>query len=658
MSFTVSSIFTAVDKFSSPVKNMSSNVQKFAQRAEIGISRAERSFRRLTPAIGGVTRQLLSFASAAAIGALIFSSISFSFGAIKDAETNLASLQAITGVSNDTFKEFQIQINAVARETKKSSVEIAKAFEVVGSAKPELLKDAVALAEVTKASVILSKATREDLTVSTKSLTGTLNQFNLSADQSMRVINALSAGSQAGAAAVPLISEAIDKFGTAANSLNISVEESIGLIETLAEKELKGAEAGTKIRNVLLKLATAKALPKEAIVQLEKFGVNTDIVSNKSLSLKERLTELSKIQDDATALTKVFGKENFIAGQVILQNVDKVESFTKAVTGTNTALEQERINSDTLSVAITELQAAWINIITGNKKVTGSLNIVKNILQFVASNLSDIVGIISLVIGAWLAMKTALFIARTGLTAYNVILGVSMLLQGKSALALRSNAIALNAFTIAAKIATVATGAFNLIMSLNPIVATVIAIIALIGVITLVVKKWNEWGAAVSFILGPIGFVISLVQSFRRNWDNIADAFKTEGIIGGLKAIGITILDAVLMPLQQVFELLSNIPLVGKFAQIAVDKLQGFREDLGVNLVTNEAGEKFASPVIGEETKEVISPQATAEQARTDRFEITENQKTQITIKDETGKAEIESDNNITPVVVTPTFAF
>ena len=642
--FVVPSIFTAIDKFSSPVKKMATNVDRFAKRAETGLARAERGFRKLTPSIGSTGKQLLQFASAAAISAAILGGISFSTKALVEYESNLASLQAITGVSDQVFAGFKVQIGEVARSTKRSAVEIAGAFEIVGSAKPELLADAAALGAVTEAAIILSKATKEDLGVSARSLTGILNQFGLAAEESTIIINALAAGSKAGAAAVPLISQAIDKFGTAAASLNISVEESVGLVETLAEKSIFGAEAGTNLRNILLKMATVKALPKDALVQLEKFGVNTDIVSDSSLSLSVRLRELSKIQDDATALTKVFGKENFIAGQILLQNVDKVDSFTKAVTGTNVALEQADLNSNTFSNRLEELQNAWVNIITQNESANGLLGAFKNLLVFAADNLATIVKWILITVGAFVAMKLILLISRAALTAYNIVLGISAVIQGKSGIALRSNTIALKAYAFAARIVTVAQMAWNLAMSLNPIGLIIIGILALIALVTVIINKWNTWGAALSIFLGPLGLIISLIQSFRRNWDAIMQAFKTEGILAGFKKIGAVILDAVLMPLQQVFQLLSNIPGLGDFARSAIAGIEEFRKDLGVNVTTDESG------------KPIINASAGTEQARTERFEKTENQNVGITIKDETGKAEIDTGSGLIPVKIEPTF--
>ena len=73
-------------------------------------------------------------------------------------------------------------------------------------------------------------------------------------------------------------------------------------------------------------------MPKEAQKQLAKFGVNLDVVTNKSLPLAERLKEFSKIGNDATAMVKVFGKENQGAGAILLNNIPALKRWYKMLT--------------------------------------------------------------------------------------------------------------------------------------------------------------------------------------------------------------------------------------------------------------------------------------------------------------------------------------
>jgi hypothetical protein len=63
----------------------------------------------------------------------------------------------------------------------------------------------------------------------------------------------------------------------------------------------------------------------------------------------------------------------------------------------------------------------------------------------------------------------------------------------------------------------------------------------------------------------------------------IKKAFKEEGIIGGLKAIGRVILDVLLKPIQTVLGLLSNIPGLSNLAAKGIASIQGIRDSLGVD---------------------------------------------------------------------------
>ena len=63
----------------------------------------------------------------------------------------------------------------------------------------------------------------------------------------------------------------------------------------------------------------------------------------------------------------------------------------------------------------------------------------------------------------------------------------------------------------------------------------------------------------------------------------VVKAFKTQGILGGLKAIGRVLLDAILMPVQQLLELLAKIPGMANLAGAGAQKIYELRQNLGVD---------------------------------------------------------------------------
>lgn len=287
-------------------------------------------------------------------------------GIVSEYEQSARDLSAITGASGQALEFLKQQAVELGVETTVGANQAVEAYKLIASAKPELLGNAEALAAVTKEAVALSEASGLELPTAATALTDALNQFSAPAEQAGRFINALAAGSKEGSAEIPQVVEALKAFGVQAASANVSIEESVGLIELLAEKGLKGAEAGTKIRNVFTKLSATDVLPKDAVARLEAAGVNVDVLSDKSVSLQTRLTELSKIQGDANALTSLFGAENQVAGQIILQNVDRYQELATAVEGTNTAYEQAETRTAGLKGETARLVNTIQAVIQGN----------------------------------------------------------------------------------------------------------------------------------------------------------------------------------------------------------------------------------------------------------------------------------------------------
>ena len=171
------------------------------------------------------------------------------------------------------------------------------------------------------------------------SLAGTINQFGLSANEAERVINVLAAGSKYGAAEIEELSQSFKVAGSAASVMGLTVEQSAGALEVLSKANLKGSEAGTALRNIILKLNT------ELGVDLSRTSLSTALDA-----LKPRLT-------DATYLSKIFGMENVAAAQYLIQNSSAVEEMTRKVTGTNVAQEQAAVRTDTTAHKMEILRA-------------------------------------------------------------------------------------------------------------------------------------------------------------------------------------------------------------------------------------------------------------------------------------------------------------
>lgn len=266
-----------------------------------------------------------------------------------DFENSSRTLSAITGADGAALEYLEVTAVRLSTTSTKSAKDFLEAMKLIASAKPELLKDKEGLAQVTEEALRLSKASGMDLPEAATKLTDALNQYGEPASAAAKYVDILAASAKYGAAEIPGITEALVEFGPIAKQSNVAFNESSAAIELFAEKGLKGAEAGTKMRNILLTLSAAKSLPAEALKQLEAYGVNIDILSDKHLSLEQRLTELSKIQGDANAMMAVFDKQNVVAGSIILQNIPRYAQLAEQVKEVGVANAQASTNTATLT---------------------------------------------------------------------------------------------------------------------------------------------------------------------------------------------------------------------------------------------------------------------------------------------------------------------
>jgi hypothetical protein len=159
---------------------------------------------------------------------------------------------------------------------------------------------------------------------------------------------------------------------------------------------------------------------------------------------------------------------------------------------------------------------------------------------------------------------------------------------------------------VATKAITAAQWLWNAAMTANPIGLIIVGIAAMIALLVVAVKNWNEWGAALAIFLGPLGLTISLIQAFRRNWELISEAFKTDGMVAGIKMIGITLLDVVLMPLQQILEIISKVT-GADWAKTAADNVNKFRSSIGTNLGNESQGPTLETGNPAQNRAEMIS---------------------------------------------------
>lgn len=377
-----------------------------------------------------------------ATGAATLTGVSMALNTLRNnrdsKESSQAELKALTGLDDSSIQWLTEQAEKLSTtmdesglRIRQSSDEILQAYMLIGSKKPELLKDKEALNAVTIEAMRLAAAAKIDLKDAVTATTVSLNMYGESADQAARYVNVLAAGSKEGAADVSAQAAAIKNAGVAASGAGVSIEQLQGTIQMLAEKGLEAEPAGTALRKFFLVLQTGP-----------------DETNPKVVGLQAALENLNKKSLSAAQIQTMFGEEAYSAATILIDNADKVRQYTKAVTDTNIAMEQAAINSDTNEAKMAQyrnsIKEAGIELM---ERLNPSLSLLTGWTTKIIVALPKLID--------WFIKYKGIIITSTAaITAYTVTVNAST--------------IATKLYETWTKLATVATRGFNTVLKANP----------------------------------------------------------------------------------------------------------------------------------------------------------------------------------------------
>lgn len=409
-----------------------------------------------------------------------------------DKEESQDNLKALTGLDDDSIAWLTQQaevlsttMDASGLRVKQSSQEILDAYTLVGSAKPELLSNKEALNAVTVETMRLSTAAKMDLKEAVDAVTLSMNQYGASADEAAKYTNVMAAGSKFGSVAVQSITAAVIKAGVSASGADVSIEQLVGSIETLGEKGIKDEVAGTGLKTFFLRLQTG-----------------ADDTNPKVVGLQTALKNLQKLSTQD--ILKRFGQEAYTVAQTLIAGADKVDYYTKAVTGTNVATEQAAINSDNAAAKMAQmknqLKEAGVELMEKlNPSVnllgsyfTNLIKIMPPLIDFLQKYGAVIVYGTIVVLSYIAAMKLQYFWltkVKTATGEYIVIQKLKQFWDKAVAASTWLHIAATSALTGKTNQAKLAMKAFFLIIKANPFAAIVTTVIAVAGAFYLLSRR-------------------------------------------------------------------------------------------------------------------------------------------------------------------------
>lgn len=544
--------------------------------------------------IGVATKQFIDYDAAVTGATAKFKDLDITSVDYKD------NLKAVGKVARD-----------VAAITEFNAVDTAGALDKMAMAGLTSKQSMALLAGTTN----LATAAGADLTTAVDIATDALGAFGLMTEDEKALEGNLNRLSDVMAKTTNMFNTDISGFFESAKmgaatftSTGQSLEDFSAMVGVMASSGIKGSESGTQLRNMMLSLASPS---KTAAMALDRMGIKTTDAQGNFLNIIDILAQFEKGMkgmgdaEKAAALTDIFGKRTVTGVTLLLaEGTEGLKRYSKELqnaggTAANvaTAMRGSLANRiEVLKSALTELGFKFVDAFAakGGKAIENLTATITNfdpapIIDFLTAAftvISKIVGvlwkmriiIISLAI-AWGVYKVAMIAAVVISNIMGMVRAVQTLMSAQQGM-------------------NVVQAIFNVLLTANPVGIIIVALAALIAIIILCVKHWDEITAAmarcwdwvkknqeavlgiIAVFTGPFGFIISIVREFWNEWDRITQAFTNGGIIAGLKQIGATILSALLAPLQGVFELLGKIPGVGKHFENFATNIESFRNQI------------------------------------------------------------------------------
>ena len=531
-------IFRGIDRISQVVDNIDNRTQ-----------RLHKNLNKISAATG--------VAATAIAGGLLMSAKS----AI-EFQDQLADVAKTTGLEGKALEDYGNSILDLAKTTRSSIDDLTKIGAIAGQLgiAPENL------AEFTKQANEFAVALGDDYAGGVEEAISSVGKLNKlfkdtktlnPAESLQRTGSVLNHLSSVGSATASNMNDFLLRMGALPDALKPSYTETAALGATLEELGLNSEVASSGLTNLLIKAGVGVG----AFAQQMKISSKSaqDLLNNnpaqfavqfaksfKGLNAVQIAKRLDDLKIKSNEVTKVVGL--LASGSEIY--AERLQQSNDAMREATSLTMEYATKNDTV--------AAKLKIAENNFEAM-KITLGTQLLPVLAELLEMIMPIMSAVID-WIKENPKLAMTL------GVIAG-----------ALYALSIALQVYIAVQTIANIAALAF-------PGTWIALAIIAVIAAIVIAIVYFDDFGQVILALMGPIGWLIMALMKLPKYWENIVKAFKADGIVGVFREINNSILDLLISPLEQLFRLIEDLPVVGGIATKGLNLFRDLRDARGMEV--------------------------------------------------------------------------
>lgn len=343
----------------------------------------------------------------------------------------MRQVQATMGGTESDYQKLESAAREMGRATRFSATESAEALNYLALAGYDTDKAIATLPKVLQ----LASAGNMDLAKASDLVTDSMSILNIEIEQADDFIDKMARTSQKSNTSVEQLGEAYLTTGGLINVLNGGVDEANVLLGVLADNGFKGAEGGTKLRNVIQSLTSPTSKASETLNEL---GVSVEDAEGNMRPMPDIIDDLNGSLDGmgdvakADTLNKIFNRADISAVNSLLDtSSDRYSDLANEMLNAEGTAQQM---SDTLEsglggsfrtlksmiedvgIEIGQNLAPYIE--TGIEHFKNFLDAIQPFMPLI----SKVIGVVALFGGAMLALAPIFMVVGTIFTTLGTIL--------------------------------------------------------------------------------------------------------------------------------------------------------------------------------------------------------------------------------------------
>lgn len=334
--------------------------------------------------VGKVAGVAIGAATTAVVG---FAKSSVSTGAQFDA--SMSQVAATMGTTVDQIQELRDFAQQMGATTSFSATEAADALNYMALAGYSADKSMKMLPNVLN----LAAAGGIDLARASDMVTDAQSALGLDMVQTTAMVDQMARASSKSNTSVEQLGDAMLTIGATARSVRGGTGELATMLGALADNGIKGAEGGTKLRNMIMSLQSPTSAGAAAIerLKLNVYDANGNMRSMVDIvgDMQKGMEGMTQAEKDAL-ISDIFNKQDMAAVNALLgTRADRFDELSEAIyNSTGAAQDMANVQLDNLSGDVTLFKSALEGVkIAVSDKLTPSL---RDFVKLGSKGLSDI----------------------------------------------------------------------------------------------------------------------------------------------------------------------------------------------------------------------------------------------------------------------------